>query len=629
LLRGKLLIFIFSLLLAFGTLAVLPVSADEYDDAKVAFGAFGDGLYDFAGSELEQFRLHYPKSKMLGRVRLLLILSSLETGDCQRAATVFAELKKPSELSEFGVDPASLKLRLGNCFLRSGEKRKAQDCYRRLIKENPQSGSAQVARFESARIFFAAHDYVAANQVVTPLLAVLQAAKKLNPVLDRQTVYWIAALSRYQLKSFKSALPLLQVIVDEVKSLKLSNSELQDLYAIIIESAWHCKKRRTVKTILQKWLLIPEKELNFGKLSAALQLAADLLRISDHLADIRGELVRTVGSAVSKDDKIALYGLLIEIDHKKEDRIALRKWLKDLIPLQSPASIARLNSLQSLLLLNFQEKDFLAAVTVGCQLLQEDKKFWQEERFYFPYLSSLNKLGKCREIVKLVPARLPSYDRDKAPGTRRLFLDMMAGNCRQRLNRYADAAIFYRVLYTHYSDSLTRIKLLAVLHGLAARIEASEGRKLDEWISAEVITRYSLDKRENEKLLRESPELVLLVADHFFRAGSYAKAQPSLLWLEKLDLQGGIAERVAFMLAEVYYRNHELAEALLRYQALYENNSKEFRYLAALRLVTIDEVQGNSRKCVGLYKNLIVWEPDPILKAELKRKLEVLAEGER
>ncbi|MEA1924072.1 MAG: tetratricopeptide repeat protein [Pseudomonadota bacterium] len=620
--RCKLFIFLFSLLLSCGTLVALPASADEYDDAKVAFGAFEDGLYDFAGQELEQFRLRYPKSKMLERVRLVLILCSLESGDCRRAADIFAELEKPAKIIKFGVDPAALKLRLGNCFLLAGEEQGAQDFYSKLINEHPQSGSALVARFELARLFFAEKNYAAANRVVTPLLTALPSAKAPAPQVDRQTIYWIAALSRYQLKAFKAALPLLQVIVAEAKSFQLSHRELQDLYAITIESAWHCKKVRKLKNILQNWLRIPEKELNLSQLSAALRLVADLLHARDRLADIREELVQVVHFDISKDDKIALYGLLIEIDRKKEDSTALKIWLEAIISLQPQASPARLNHLQSLLLLNYQQKDFAGTVTVGRRLLKEDKNFWQEDRFYFPYLSSLNKLGKCREIVKWVPTRLPPYDKKGVPGQRRSFLDMMAGNCLQKLERFDDAVAFYRLLYAHYSDPLTRVKLLATLHGLATRID--ERQKLDDWISAEVVAHFSLDRRENEKLLRGSPELVLLVADHFFRARSYAKAQPSLLWLEKLDLQGEIADRVEFLLAEVYYRCEDLAEALLRYQALYESDSKEFRYLAALRLVTIYEAQGFSRKHIKLYKDLIVWEQDPTLKAELKSKLETL-----
>ena len=221
LLRSKFFILLFSLLLffsTFGTFGALPAQADEYDDAKVAFGAFEDGLYDFARQELEQFLLHYPESKMLEQVRLVLILCSLESGDCRRAAALFAELKRPSGITEFGVDPAVLKLRLGHCLLLAGEKKGAREFFNKLIKEHSKSSSALPARFELARMFFAEKNFVAANRVVSPLLVVLQSGKQKVPQVDRQTVYWIAALSRYQLKEFKACLPLLQVMVDDSKS---------------------------------------------------------------------------------------------------------------------------------------------------------------------------------------------------------------------------------------------------------------------------------------------------------------------------------------------------------------------------------------------------------------------------
>jgi len=620
--RSRLFILLFSLLLFFGFLGALPAQADEYDDAKVAFGAFDDGLYDFARQELEQFLLHYPESKMLDRVRLVLILCSLESGDCRRAAALFSDLKKPFRIIEFGVDPAVLKLRLGHCLLLAGEKQEAREFFNKLIKEHSKSASALPARFELARLFFAEKNFVAANRVVSPLIVALQSDKQRVPQVDRQTVYWIAALSRYQLKVFKACLPLLQVMVDDPESFPLSNGERQDLYVITIESAWHCQEPKILKAVLQKWLQIPEAELENVKLSAALLLAADLLQVPGRLADIREELATVVRFDIPKTDKIALYGLLVEIDRKTEDGAALESWLEAVISLQQAASPSRINYLQLLLLLNYQENDYLGSVAAGRRLREEDGDFWKLERFYFPYLSSLNRLGKCREIVKYVPAALPPYDKTASPGQGRYFLDMMTGNCLNKLGRFEDAVVFYRLIYAHYSDSLTRVKLLGTLHSLAGKI--NERQKLNDWISAEVLANFSLDRRENEKLLRGFPELVLLVADHFFRAQSYAKAQPSLLWLEKLDLKEELADRVTFLLAEAYYRCEDLADALVRYQALRAGDSKEFRYLTALRLVTIYEAQGYGRKQIKLYKDLLRWEPDPAVKAELKRKLEVL-----
>ncbi len=617
--RFGLIVFLVTLLTVFGAFGGSLVSADEYDDAKVAFGAFDDGLYDFAELELERFLRNHPESEMVERVRLTLILCSLETGTCQRAADILVKLEKPSAITEFGIEPATLKLRIGYCFLSAGDDNQARKLFSKLIKEYPQSDSAFKARFELGRRFFAEKNFAAANQMVTPLLTLK--AKKLRLLqIERQTVYWVAALSRYQLEKFNSCLPLLQEINDDPESFSLTNKERQDLYAVTIECSWHCQKIEVLKEILQKWLQIPESELEKGKLSAALQLVAEVLRLQSRLAEIREELIKVVRLDISRDDKIIIYGLLIEIDRKKD--VALKTWLEASISLHVSVSSSRIKLLRSLLLLDYKAEDYAGSVVVGNRLLADDSNFWKHELFYFPYLSSLARIGKCGEVVKYVPSSLPPYDKVGSLNQQRYLLDIMAGNCLQKLERFGEAIVLYRSMYAHYSDPLIRVTLLAALHSLASKIVGRQN--LDDWISAQVINFFPLDKRENEKLLREFPELVLLVADHFFRAQAYLKAQPSLLWLESLSLKGAIADRITFLLAEAYYRCEDLGEALIRYQALYEGDSKGFRYFAVLRLVTIYEAQGYHGKQIKLYKDLLRWESDVAVKEELQRKLEVL-----
>lgn len=622
--RSSLFIFLFLIILFFNFGGVLSAGADEYSDAKFAFGAFEDGFYDVAQDELEQFMQLYPESEMLERVRLALVMCSLELGDCRQAAVFYNELEKPSEVTGFGIESATLLYRLGRCFLFEKEKKRARVFFDKLIKKHPQSDLALVARFELARLFFAKENFAAANRVVTPLLSALQSTKLIPPQVNRQTVIWITALSRYQIKKFKACLPLLQEIADDPEKFPLPGDERQDIYSIVIECAWHCKKQKTLKTVLRKWLKIPEDELKKGKLSAAVRLAADLLQKQGCLADIREELAMVVGFDIPQVDKIALYGALIEIDHDSKDQKSLKNWYEAVILLQPTASPARINYLHSLLLLNYKQKDYAGAAAVGRRLLKSDENFWQQERFYFPYLSALGRLGRCREIVKYVPVRLPPCEESDAPGKQRRFLDMLAGDCLEELKRFDDAITLYRSIYdyNYRADPLIRVKLLAKMLSLTGKID--EKQKLNDWISAEVVAHFSLDRRENEMLLREFPGLVLLVADYFFRAHAYNKAQPSLLWLEKLYLKGALADRVTFLLAEVYYRSEDLVEALVRYQALYVGDSKEFRYLAALRLVTIYEAQGYRHIRVNLYKDLLRWETNPAIKENLKRKLEEL-----
>lgn len=608
-----------------GTVAI----AGEYEDAKVAFGAFADELYDFAGPELEQFLVSYPNSKLVPQARLMLVLCALENKACLQAAREFGKCKKPFKVSGLSVNPANLQLRIGECFLVAGERKKASDFFTGVVKEHGKSDAALKARFKLAYIFFEDEKFAAANQQVTPLLAIIDSDRVQLLKLDRETVYWISALSRHHLQKYKSSLPLLLKISAEFS---LTNMERQDLYAIIVESAWHTGDSKVIVRSVKRWLQIPVTELEVAKLTSASLLAADLLRSRKRLAEIRGELIIVAGLTISPADKIALYELLAEIDRASGDRKSLKGWIEKLISLSPPETSARVAYLEALLALNYQLKDYQGVVLSGLKLLQEKPEFWQEEKLYYPYIMALGRLDRCLEIVKYVPAELPAYGDKKAISTNqlRLALDLLAGSCRMKLGRFSDAVTFYRVLYKQYDEPAVRVKLLATLYTLAGKIDERKG--LDQWISQEVMAHFPLDQREDEKLLRAYPELVMLVAERQFRDQSYIKVLPSLLWLEKLSLKGRFGERVTFLLAESYYRCEDMAEAVIRFEALYASAGKEFRHLAALRLVTIYETQSRGsdkpqayrNKLKKLYRNLLEWESDPVVRLELERKLAVL-----
>ena len=603
--------------------------AGEYEDAKVAFGAFADELYDFAGPELEQFLVSYPKSKLIPQVRLMLVLCALENKSCLQAAREFGKCKKPFKVSGILVNPANLQLRIGECFLVAGERKKASDFFARVIKEHGKSDAALKARFKLAGIFFEDERFAAANQQASPLLAIIDSDRARSLKLDRETVYWISALSRHHLQNYKSSLPLLLKISAEFS---LTNMERQDLYAIIVESAWHTGDSKVIVRSIKRWLQIPVAELEVAKLTSASLLAADLLSSKKRLAELRGELIKVAGLAILADDKITLYEFLAEIDRASGDWKALKGWLEKLLSLSSPETSTRMAYLETLLVLNYQLKDYSGVVSSGLKLVREKPGFWQEEKLYYLYIMALGRLDRCSDIVKYVPAELPAYGDKKAMSTdqRRLALDLLAGSCRMKLGRFSDAVTFYRVLYKQYDEPAVKVKILATLYTLAGKIDERKG--LDQWISQEVMTHFPLDQREDEKLLRAYPELVMLVAEQQFRDQSYVKVLPSLLWLEKLNLQGRFGERVTFLLAESYYRCEDLAEAVARFEVLYASAGKEFRHLAALRLVTIyetqsrgsDEPQAGRNKLKKLYQDLLEWESDPVVRLELERKLAVL-----
>jgi tetratricopeptide (TPR) repeat protein len=628
------LLFVFlSFILVFSAVSYrLPAAAaGEIEDAQVAFGAFSDGLYDFAGSELTQFLVNYPHSKLASRARLTLVLCSLETGDCRKAAQEFGALKKPVRIDGVPVDPAELQLRIGECFLRAGERQKAAVFFTGAIKESGPGDIVVRARFKLAHLFFADKKFAAAAEQTVPLLKIAESAGNQSLKFDSRTVLWIAALSRYQLKKYAAALPLLSQINDNLAAYSLTPAERQDFYVIMIESARHAGLSAPAEAALRYWLRLPEAELDLHKLVPAVLLTAELLRKEKRLSKLRPALIRVAGLATDAADKTALYKLLVDIDRAGGNLKALKVWLAKLVSLPGVRAANRIGWLETLMLVNYQLEDFPGTVARGRQLLEEKPEFGHEEKLYFPFIVALGRLGKCSEVVTWVTAKLPDHGAAAAAFSdqRRLVLDQLAGSCLLRLGRIREAETFYRALYKCHSEPEVRIKLLAHLYRLAAQTAAP--KELDEWVSQEVMNHFSLDCRDDEKLLKKHPELVLLVAECLFRERQYSKVLPSLLWLEKQNLNDRLSERVTFILAESYYRSDEFAEALARFELLYASAGKDLRYLAALRLVTIyetqvpgGEIQAGVGKLQKLYQDLLAREPDPALKLELKRKLKKL-----
>ncbi len=628
----SLFVLIVILVFCLGAVRIPVVAAGEYDDARVAFGAFADGLYDFAGSELELFLEHYPDSKMVPRARLVLVLCSLKTGSCLKAAEAFDRIKKPFKIADLKIDAATLQLRIGECFLHTGEHRLACELFKKTIKDYGKSDAALQARFALARLLFAEQKYAAVKQQITPLQVVMASKRAQRLQLDRQVFYWMAGLTDYNLQDYGAALPVLLKISDHAAEYSLTSKDKQDLYALIIESAWHLKKGSLMLKTTRQWLQISPAEIDSERIVSALRLTADCLRGDKQLFKIRETLIRVLDFSLSKADKIAVYDLLVAIDSKTGREEALKGWLEALISLHAPGAFSRITCLESLLRLNYQLQDYLGVVASGRKLSVEKAEFWSDEKLYFPFIVALGRLNECQDIVRYVPAKLPAYSTKKVTGAaaqRRLVLDELAGNCLMKLGRFSAAVDFYRTLYAHYKTAAVRIKILVTLHKLASEIKASEA--LDEWVGKEVMTNFSLGRREDEKLLKKSPELVMLVAEHLFRNQEYVKVLPSLIWLEKLKLVGWRGERVKFLLAESYYRCDELAEAQAGFTELYAKGSKDFQYLAALRLVTIYEAQGRGREILAgkgklekLYRDLLAWESDPAVKRELKCKLNAL-----
>jgi tetratricopeptide (TPR) repeat protein len=604
-----------------------PVRAGEYDDARVAFGAFDDGLYDFARQELERFLQSYPRSKMRDKARLLLVLSCLEGGDCTAAAENFRLLGKTGAVVRYGVDPAGLKLQLAYCFMRAGQVKPAEKYLLEVVAAKPDEPAAARARYELARIYYDRGDYAAADKMVSPLL---EAGRRQTqaPGVDESIAVWIAGLSRYHLQDWGRALPLLVEVTAKNRHYSLSPAELQEVYAAAVECAAETRNLDAVPSLLQGWVAASGSKLDYTRLSAALDRVLPLFRESGRLEQLKIFLEKTVASSLPAAVRIAHYNALIEIARREHDGARLKNLLEQVIALEAPAAAERIRHLQALLRLCFAEKDFSGVVKCGERLESEDPAFWSSEKFYYPYLASLRELGRCRDLVARVPSRLPPYQANlpAAELQRRSLLEQAAGQCLVKLKRWFDAVTFYKEIYSHSDRPEVRIRQLALLLRLAGRIR--EGKGVEKWVGERVIADFPLDRKENEKLLRNYPGLVLLVAERFSRAGKYDKALPSLLWLEKLQLKGKLADRVTFLLADACYRSGRVVEAIPRYEAIYEHGSdRNFRYLSALRLAGFYEARehplnrAERQKLAGLYRHLASWETDPRTRAEFKRKL--------
>ncbi|HDS15766.1 MAG TPA: hypothetical protein ENN66_03980 [Proteobacteria bacterium] len=598
------------------------VSADEYDDARVAFGAFEDGLYDFAGQELERFLKNHSTSKMVGRVRLTLLLCALELGDCGRAAELFHVVRKSSTPAELGIEPARLQLQLAFCRLAQGNRAEARRCLHELLEEYAESASVPEARLALARIYFADQDFAAANREITPLVESVGAEQKRVEALGRHEINWIAAFSRYQIQDYPGGLAAQQSILARLDDYAFSPVELQEFFVMVIDSAGHCRAQPTVKTILELWLQLPDGILLPDKLSAALQEA---LRLEPELGQavwLEPALVRVVKFSLPVAEKIIFYRYLIEMARQRQDEDVLCRRLNEILSLLPSSHQQRIAYLRSLLWLEYRRQHLSEVVKVGRNLVDEDKNFWREELVFAPYLNALAAVGDCAEFVRYVPSALPPVSPEQEPDPTRFGFDLTAGRCLRKMGRERDAAVFFRSIYKYYSSPRKRLQLLSELYLVAA----ADGARLEteDWIRTEVKAHFPLDRRENEELLRSYPELVLLVAEQFFREKAYAQAQPSLLWLETLSLGPELVDRVTFFLAESFHRSQESGEAWPRYLALYKNNESNFRYLAALRLVTYYEGQGETVELAKLYRDLLAWEKDPLVAREFKRKLKAL-----
>ncbi len=605
---------------------VVSVRAGEYEDARVAFGAFDDGLYGFARQEFESFLKKYPASKLHDRVCLLLALASLEGRDCRAAAAALKQLGSDAKCAAYGIDPAELRLQLGLCHLRRREVPAAEKNLRAVLKLQFSGPAAARARFELARIYFTRSDDAALLQAAGPLLP----PRRPSPALDSEesaSLLEMAALAAYRQRAYDKALTWFEALLARKRKESTAAGELrQELYALAVECAWHLEKSATLLRLLAAWRRSAGRRLDLEKLNSALLQVTGLLRRRGGLERLEPYLEQVLGASLPAPDRRAHYRALVEIARRKHDRAALRRRLARLTELEKKGSCERLRHLKARLELEAEVGNWSAVAALGGRLEEEDGAFWSSGRPAWLYLVALGKEKRCRKLVARVPARLPPWAAGltAAEVRRRLTLARVAVGCLVELERWPAAAGLLRRLYRLEESPGKRLSCLAQLARLAGRLEEGAATRLNQWLVERLAADFPLDHGAHAAELRRYPELELLMADDLYRRGEYRRALPMLLRLEKLKLKNPLGPALLFRLAETLYQLRDFAGALSRYRELYRQSPglhDRYRRPAALRLVACYERLAPlgpeaRRRLKGILRYLVAGEKDSVLRRQ-------------
>jgi hypothetical protein len=443
----------------------------------------------------------------------------------------------------------------------------------------------------------------------------------------------MAALADYRKQDYAAALPLFQFLLSG-KPVEVSRQPalLQDYYGLAVECAWHAGRVNVVFRLLEGWQQTVGKKLDLLKLSTVLLQVYGEFRKQGKLPQLKSFIKVAVAGKLPAEEKLAHYRILVEIARQQKSTQDLRLWLARLSGLEKPGSPEWTNHLRLRLQLEFQAHALSAVIELGRQLEQTDKRFWSDERFYYPYLLALQRKGRCRDLVERVPVKLPAVSpSDSAAAGGGLALEMAAGDCLIKLERWPAAVALYRKLYDECHEANAQLRCLAVLARLSSHLLPKKQTALQDWLAGQLISSFPLDCSEHEKYLRSHPELVYLVADHFFRRGEYKRCLPSLLWLEKNKFTNPPAQAAIYLLAETYYRMGDLSAALPRYWKLFRQppGLDRYRHPAALRLIVCyDRLKLRSkeqkRQLIAICHYLLQSEKDPAMQRELRRKLKKL-----
>jgi len=598
--------------LGFGSaLAAVQGKRSEEEIAKVAIGAYQDGFYEVAKEELEDFLIAYPDSGYGSQIKLILLLTCLHLSDCQEASLLWPEVGEEAVLEKYGFSPPQLLFQLGLCFFQELDFKQAGKYFHTILQLYPHGRLASQAHYFLMKMAFHRREFAAAADHA----AILSKMKdpQLSPRQNKELLYF-SGLSYYRLGKYKAAMPLLKEYFAAYGK-EMDGKTKIFYYKILIDVALRTSKLSLANHFQDLWLAdYPRSE----EISTALYLLGE----ANYKQGNRKKAYSYLRQLVSRDGldpgqlRIA-YGYLVNIllAHKKQAELV--KYLEKLIPLEDGFKEQK-RHLKLLGTLYYDAKNYKKCMTCLSRFLQKFPEDGENKDVLLMYVNAGLAAGQCTEVVEKLSSRF-DFARVKEADPRLMDLGYSYGLCLEQEHHYHDAFYGLQQVYEQSKNRGRRIKILDAMNRISLKLDSPEPFQS---VAKTIVRDFSLDNREDEKLLKEYPYLVLSVATYFYRLHEYERVIPSLLWLQTLPVKKypALQQQVLFLLAESYFYQKKFGEAISVYEELVDGFSGRYRELAALRLATLYEKQGYQKKKTEIYQKLPAMTGDPSLKKALKKK---------
>lgn len=592
-------------------LAAVQKKRSEEEIAKIAIGAYQDGFYEVAKEELEDFLVSYPESSYVSQIKLMLLLTCLHLDECQEASLLWPKVGGKAALKKSGFSPPQLLLQLGICFFRELKFDQAGRYFQEIITFYPQGQFGSQARFFLIKMAFHQSHFDVAARHATALLA--QKTLRLSPAQHKELLYF-SGLSYYRTSKYKAALPLLKKYYNSYSG-EMGRETKVFYYVVLIDAALKTTNLPLANHFLDLWLRSYPRAQG---LTAALYLVGEANYHQQKPEKAHTYLQRLVSrSDLDPEQKRVAYGYLVNILLTGEHHDELIRYLEILIPLEDGLPEQQ-KHLKLLSILSYNQKDYKKSLASLSQLLRKFPETEKDEDVLFRFINAGLACGQCDVVTKTLSSHF-DFSRVEHPDQQLLEAGYAYGLCLENEHLYPEAVRWLQHVYAQPGKRSFRIKVLAAMDRISLN---SDNPELSQAVAKIIVRDFSLDKRDDEKLLKKYPYLVLTVATHFYQKQEYEQAIPSLLWLRGLTVENfpDLRRQVLFYLAECYFQQQQLNEAIPVYEELLAGAADRYRELAALRLAVLYNRQGYQKKKAALYRKLPEITGDSSLKKALKQK---------